>query len=395
MPNPIVEPERVMGVASTTVTRNLAGVSVSLPTGRLDVSVRRAELPLDALCGFGARRNPRRGFLFVSKVLGRHLPVRPSTMRDVHRRLARRLPGELPGPVVVLGLAETAIALGRGVFEEYVRATGREDVLFLQSTRYHLRRPVAFRFSEEHSHASAHLVYRPDDARADELLRTARSLIVVDDEASTGKTFVNIVAAFRREFPAIEHVAFAVITDWRPAAAPRVALPEGVQSHDASVLEGEYAFTPADRPPIAMPKAEGSGELKDALLSRNDGRFGLLAGAAATSMPEVSLPDLAGRRVLVLGTGEFVYPPYLLAAGLERAGAEVWCQATTRSPALVGDAIGCALEFPDNYADGINNYVYNVRPGDYDDVLICYETPAETVQPELVRTLGAKVVLFP
>lgn len=369
-------------------------ISVSLPTGRLDVSVRRAELPLDVLCGFGARRNPRRGFLFVSKVLGRHLPVRPSTMRDVHRRLARKLPAGLPGPVVVLGLAETAIALGRGVFEEYVRATGREDVLFLQSTRYHLRRPVAFRFSEEHSHASAHLVYRPEDARGDELMRTARSLVVVDDEASTGRTFANIVTAFQPELPALEHVAFAVITDWRPASAPRVALPEGLRSHDVSVLEGEYAFTPADRPPIAMPRAEGSGEPKDALLSRNDGRFGLLAGAATASMPDVSLPGGAGRRVLVLGTGEFVYPPYLLAARLEQEGAQVWCQATTRSPALVGDAIGCALQFHDNYADGIDNYLYNVRPGDYDDVLVCYETPADTVQPELIRALGAQVVFF-
>ncbi|WP_375767280.1 phosphoribosyltransferase family protein [Archangium gephyra] len=369
-------------------------ISVSLPTGRLDVSVRRADLPLDVLCGFGARRNPRRGFLFVSKVLGRHLPVRPSTMRDVHRRLARKLPDDLPGPVVVLGLAETAIALGRGVFEEYVRATGREDVLFLQSTRYHLSRPVAFRFSEEHSHASAHLVYRPEDARADGLMRAARSLVVVDDEASTGRTFANIVTAFRRELPALEHVAFAVITDWRPVASPRVALPEGLRSHDISLLEGEYAFTPADRPPIAMPRAEGSGELKDALISRNDGRFGLLAGKAAGSLPDVSLPGGKGRRVLVLGTGEFVYPPYLLAAELEQAGAQVWCQATTRSPALVGDAIGCALQFHDNYADGIDNYVYNVRPGDYDDVIICYETPADTVQPELIRALGARVVSF-
>ena len=189
-------------------------------------------------------------------------------------------------------------------------------------------------------------------------------------------------------------MAFAVITDWRSASSPRPALPEGLRSHDASVLEGEYAFTPANRPPIAMPRAEGAGEPKDALISRNDGRFGLLAGAAAASMPDVALPG-AGRRVLVLGTGEFVYPPYLLAAELERAGAEVWCQATTRSPALVGDAIGCALQFQDNYADGIDNYVYNVRPGDYDEVIVCYETPADTVQPELIRALGAQVVFFP
>ena len=72
-------------------------------------------MPLEQLCGFAARRNPRRGFLFVSRVLGRHLPTRPRVMRDAQLRLARRIPVDLPGPVVVLGLAETAIALAQGV----------------------------------------------------------------------------------------------------------------------------------------------------------------------------------------------------------------------------------------------------------------------------------------
>jgi hypothetical protein len=102
----------------------------------------------------------------------------------------------------------------------------------------------------------------------------------------------------------------------------------------------------------------------------------------------------SGERVLVLGTAEFVYPPFQLAEVLEARGADVRCQATTRSPILVGNDVACALTFPDNYADGIQNFLYNVRPGQYDRVFICYETPADTVQPELLRSLDATAVLF-
>jgi hypothetical protein len=95
------------------------------------------------------------------------------------------------------------------------------------------------------------------------------------------------------------------------------------------------------------------------------------------------------RGLLVLGTGEFAYPPFLLAEEMEAAGLDVHYQSTTRSPALIGGALGCGLEFADNYADGIANYVYNVAPGQYDRVIIAHETPAGSIDKTLVERLGA------
>ena len=46
-----------------------------LPNGRLTLTINRADLPPDELFALGARANPRRAFLFVSKVLGKHSPV--------------------------------------------------------------------------------------------------------------------------------------------------------------------------------------------------------------------------------------------------------------------------------------------------------------------------------
>ena len=62
--------------------------SVALPTGTLDVTVTEGVDELEALLGFAARANAKRGFLFLSKVLGKHWPARPAAMRGLHEALA-------------------------------------------------------------------------------------------------------------------------------------------------------------------------------------------------------------------------------------------------------------------------------------------------------------------
>lgn len=365
--------------------------NVSLESGLLRLKVSRAEMPLDELCGFASRRNRKRGFLFVSKVLGRHIPVRPSVMSRVHAALARQIPADLPGPVLFVGLAETAVALGHGVHDQFAAHYGRADTLFVHTTRYRLSRPVLVEFLEEHSHAPSHILYQPVSPDHRHVLETARSLVLVDDEASTGKTFINLTRALTPTMRALERVVTAVITDWRAPhlrAAFRDSMP--VDASTVAVLEGEYQFEPGTfEEREAAPPAIGTNAPIDRFLERNWGRLGV------TDCPVLPKPDLgpvAGQRILVLGSSEFVYPPFLLAAELEREGAVAFCQATTRSPVRVGGAIACALEFQDNYADGITNYLYNARRQDYDQILLCTETPAKLLDPDLLRELGARVV---
>ena len=64
----------------------------SLPYGTLHLDIDHADLPPDELFAPGARDNPRRAFLFVSKVLGKHIPVPTATLARVHRLLAAKLP---------------------------------------------------------------------------------------------------------------------------------------------------------------------------------------------------------------------------------------------------------------------------------------------------------------
>ena len=369
---------------------------MALSTGELVVQVDDAAAPLDQLCGFAARRNPRRGFLFVSRVLGRHVPVHPARMRWAHARLAARIEPDLPGPLLFVGLAETATGLGQGVHDAWRRRAGRADALFLHSTRYRLNREPLLHFREEHSHAPAHLLYRPTSPLLRRMLERVRSVVLVDDEASTGTTFLNLAGALAPVLPRLERVTLAVLTDWcGPAGRAALCAAMPVPARMASLLAGRYAFTPgAGLGETAAPVAEGDGAPKDLLLPRCYGRLGGRMDPVQARAMARRLFRRRGERLLVLGTGEFTHPPYRMAAELERLGAAVWFQATTRSPALVGHALKCALQFTDNYGDGIANWIYNVRREAYDRVLVCHETPPETLDPVLLAELAAESVAF-
>ncbi len=375
--------------------RGSSGQRITLATGTLEVNVTRADLALEDLCDFAARRNPKRGFLFVSKVLGRHLPARPSIMRDVHRCLADRIPANLPGPIVMVGLAETAICLGQGVHAQYLERTGRQDVLFIHTTRHRLDHPVAFDFLEEHSHAARHVVYLPETFADRVLFKETRSLILIDDEVSTGSTFVNLTRAFLKFTACLEQVLCLTMTDWRGldrAQVAKGAMP--VFSSWTSLLEGEYRFSPRAAETLEKTSFGDQALVNIACSPRNDGRLGLRVSPAPPAKIVERLRISPGDRILILGTGEFCYLPFRLAEMLEEAGGEVYCQATTRSPALIGHAIRCAETFPDSYGGSFPNFLYNVNPGMYDHIFLCSDTPVEAFASRLLQSLSAIPLLF-
>ena len=58
---------------------------IELQTGKLQISVYSTRYPLDTLLTFGSRQNPKRRYLFISKVLGKYFPCKPSEMRQTYR----------------------------------------------------------------------------------------------------------------------------------------------------------------------------------------------------------------------------------------------------------------------------------------------------------------------
>lgn len=346
---------------------------------------------LDDLCGFAARRNPRRGFLFVSRILGRYAPARPAPLDAALTRLAARLPADLPGPVLFVGVAAAGVAIGQRCWARYLERTGRADTVFVATSRHRFEAPLAYAFDEPHSHAPRHRMYRPLDAIARRRFAEARSVVVVDDEVTTGQTFAGFVAAHHRACPAAHHFVHAVLTDWTTARL-EAAAPPGCAVRLIALARGRYHFErdPAFAP--RMPDVTGDADPRWHAITPGRPRFGHLAPPALGEGP---LPAVEpGARLLVLGTGEFQYPALLLAERYAARGVDARFQCTTRAPVLVGGPIAHVMTFDDPWGEGIPNFLYNVRPGQFDRVFVCYESGACAPPWALVDALGAEVLAF-
>ncbi|MDR2208686.1 MAG: phosphoribosyltransferase family protein [Azoarcus sp.] len=356
----------------------------------------RSDFAPEKLFSFAARNNPKRAFLFLSHVLGKHLPVSPQQMQDIHERIASRIT-ELPGPVIFAGMAETATCLGQGVFEAWLRIHRRTDGIYLQTTRYRIEGSAPIRFEETHSHAPNQWLFQPDTPAQRTLLSEARSLVLVDDEISTGNTFINLTRALRTVAPGLTHVHLSSITDFTGKIRSSM-LQNAFEANlsTGALLEGEWKFESNNRPVSSNEIVSQSAQTP----SLNDGGFGRCGRDSALTVPEQLVSELAAmiephHRVLVLGTGEFMHPPFVLARSLACAtGAQVFMHATTRSPILCWGPIRHMLTFPDNYREGIFNYLYNHEPDRYDYIFLCHETPVSASLKQIATLLHAQLIHF-
>jgi len=361
---------------------------VNLTRGTLRVDVDSASQPAETLFDFAERRNPKRAFLFVSKVLGRHIPVKPSVMAQSFSQLAAQIPDNLPEPILVIGMAETAVGLGAGVHRAL--QSRYPQAMYWMSTRHTLGTPLFARFEEEHSHASSHLLHWPIDETLKQQLLATKTLILVDDEASTGKTFINLSRALEDAgLQHIERIITATLTDWSDNAVTKAL---GEKASSVSLLSGKYDWQSLPNvPPPEMPQvntvAQGAWKPNLAL---DWGRLGVI-NHRHTLTNKISVK--ANEKILVLGTSEYVWRSFLLAEDLEQQGADVHFASTTRSPIAIGHAIKTARAFSDNYGLGIANFSYNVLPEQYDRIVICTETPASMVDQQLLNELKAQVIV--
>ncbi len=413
------------GVNSAAGEREAAGqqlIQCDLETGRLQVSCESAWAGESLPFGLAERNNPRRAFLFVSRVLGRHVPIRPALMRQAFTALADDIPADLPGPIVITGMAETAVGLGAGVHDAFLARTGRDDVLFLSTTRARFDAAELTSFREEHSHASGHQVYRPQHVTDRALLDEARSLVMVDDEASSGDTFANLsTALIEAGLDRLERVHTTVLTDWRGGVVHSGALSKahslskvhsGASSTGSSsessrstrwtcsaLLYGHYEWLPfAGAPQRTLPDADQPRVTDVSPIARDDdGRLGR-SRRSSISYPDALLeclqavPDEARGITLVLGTGEHVWEPFLLAEALEREGHDVRFGATTRSPILPGHEVRRGMAFADHEGLGITNYLYNVDPHAFSQVVLCVDTSLAALDPRLLAALRPHVL---
>lgn len=333
--------------------------------------------------------NTKRTYLVVDPLQGKHVPVSPTKALALFERLAGEIQGKYPGErLLLVGFAETATAIG-------AQAAISLGTKYIQTTREAVPGAEYLFFSETHSHATEQKLVKDEiDGAMDEIDR----IIFVEDEVTTGNTIRNIIRLIRREYG--DRVRFAVLSLLNGMTGEFLCgyEAEGIDLHylvktdhsgygdiaDGFSADGTYfeADNTASEPEVCE------------IGGRMDTRRMVDASAYETACrelaEEVIRRTIAGteRRILVLGTEEFMYPALYTGKELENRGYEVRCHATTRSPI----AVSSMQEYPLHerfalrslYDADRKTFLYDI--GRYDRVLVL--TDAEPADSRGLRTLA-------
>lgn len=392
---------------------------------KLTIQQNPFDIPLEDLFAMAARINKKRSFLFVSKVLGKHIPIRPrkgilvgvllaaryeEVVKEKYSQeretLVTQFMEEEPsieirpfiedgeGPVII-GFAETATALGHAFFEAFTEAE------FFHTTREWLEdEEPAITFEEEHSHATSHRAYVNEA-----ILDRDREIILVDDELTTGKTALNMIRSIQSKYPRSTYTVVSIL-DWRSDEnVERFRLLEkelGITIHTVSLVKGtvevegeaDVLGTEFEGPintdtsqrvtflPIQNPSLITFGE--NSPYTRFTGRFGLTAKVNQEANEwfieagKLLAKMRNGSKTLVLGTGEYMYLPMKIAASM---GDNVFYHSTTRSPIypVTKENYGAQnrFSFVNPEESSVQNYVYNISRNQYDDIFIFFEKKVE------------------
>lgn len=396
----------------------------------MDIKVTSIEsygnLPMESLFSMALRVNKKRQFLFVSKLIAKHLAVHPALALGTGSLLASLLMEKyglspipqsskmvemigsgnvcletsrksldyrttLPERTVFIGMAETATGLGHAVFHHF------DDAAYIHTTREEISgASPAFVFEEEHSHATSHKVFAPPG-----MLEDAEAIVLIDDEISTGNTLLNLITALNSQFPGKNYISLSIL-DWRSDSQKR-KLEEMAEAHNLKIevlalLAGEFELIHSESPDeeeVAPLDSTGNrAPNRSAQIAGIDlqsctgqrylpytGRFGLTSDKhreieewAKNAAETVA----ASEKPLVIGIGENMYLPLRFALAL---GGDAVVQTTTRSPIFAADEKGYPIknkvrfQLPD--AKGVNQFLYNINELDVDRIYLLAESVVE------------------
>lgn len=412
------------------------------------------------------RKNKKRSFLFASTVLGKYIAVHPyrsmlvsmilaevfkhqvEKMESSKRRMKdllkafRTIPSEetfrhlkneyyeLNQKTLFIGFAETATALGHGVFSQF-----KGDCTYLHTTRMPIvsEMPTLF-FEEEHSHAVSHTCY----AREIETLDDFERIVLVDDEITTGKTALNLIRKLTHQTNIKEFVVMSLL-DWRRSedhilyerleeelgiCIQCISLLKGMltvellkdmeaiklnnekiewleeegdlksgentinltrQIYESSFVEQihndseqqtwDEIFMPIDESITLKVKGQEQVLRKREFMKKATGRFGLTAKEnkifeeRALAMGNKLAQHRRYQSCLCLGTEEFIYLPCLIASTM---GENVSFECSARSPIITIDerdyAIKDAVCFENPEDRALLSYIYNLEGKGYEEV---------------------------
>lgn len=308
--------------------------------------------------------NSKRDFLFVNRYQCKHIPCSTEKLYKMCEQLAEQVYKKTKDKsILVIGFAETATAIANIIAEMMPNI-----VYYMQTTRENID-PEKYKFivgfSEEHSHAPSQKLVSYKTVK--QLVDTAFDYVVfIDDEITTGKTILNCVSKFSYYFPDKSY-GVASICNWQSEddienfnkkGIDRFSLISGQirdKNKHMELSEDEYTDTctiPTDK--IIDSKALSKcnritldintymderlsrcefGANNDITINKRNVATSLIARIVAEAFG-VSMPY---KKLLIVGTEEFMSIPCKVAETLRNWGYDLKVQATTRSPISIID----------------------------------------------------------
>lgn len=347
--------------------------------------------------------NTRRKYLVVNRLQGKHIPVSPKEALQMFRSLAELIKEAYPSErLLMVGFAETATAIGAAVAIECQAA-------YMQTTREVIDGVDYLYFSESHSHATEQKLVKTD---LDKIIGKTDRIVFIEDEVTTGNTILNIVRLIQKTYA--QPVSFAVasilngmneeaLENYKNLKIPVHYLVKTAHDTYTEIAEQyqadgtchictkpqekeveqqkevqqqiEMQQTKEAQQPIEVQEISGwinarrlhtADTYKQAceqLWQEIQQKFGYTKYTKETE---------TGRRILVLGTEEFMYPALYVGAKLEEAGYTVRMHATTRSPIAVSKEekypLHTRYELASLYDKNRTTFVYDLT--EYEEILV-------------------------
>lgn len=392
-----------MNTLSTSFSKNLITDDLNID---IKITKNAFHLPLEDFFSIGARINPKRSFLFVNHFLGKHVPTHPVDMRFLgvllkvslflekgwalplpkseflaakgileKQRILRHLdehPFEFPVRALVIGFAETATGLGHAFFDH------TKNSMFIHTTREEVSTAEnVFSFEEEHSHATSHRCL----VHGDNPFEEAELILLVDDEMTTGKTNLNLIEALNKQYPNKTYVALALL-DWRSEshhdAYERFEVEHDLDVSTCALVCGDFSYDAqkhyaeaTENLPTFESEKQGEESIPSFEYLKETGRFLLrdeesrLPHELATHYAKVLLKGgmNPSTPTQVIGFGEFMHIPNLVADYLSHFVESVSIHSMSRSPVLAFDTEGYPIRNKFRFEEqGIAYHLYNILP---------------------------------
>lgn len=316
--------------------------------------------------------NKKRDFLFVNKIQAKHIPTHYKNFVNLTEKLYHEIDIDFNphGNILIIGFAETATALSADIMKQmhFDKSHESDNIWYVQTTRCDMDHDY-ISFSEEHSHATEQRLYLDTSIKAD-------TIIMIDDEITTGKTIINMVNKLKALYPDAAYHCASVL-NWQNEENRQKFMDNNITA--TALVTGCIK----DNLETIDINAEIPVDITDSSISNKKMNISpdiytkILTGVTSHEYIKhftdwmLNLESRINKeeKTLILGTEELMYPAIILSSYSENAV----CQSTTRSPITINHdydyAVTSGFQMYSNYGD-YTTYLYDITPDAYDKIIV-------------------------